>query len=394
MKKVLSVLLSIIMVAVMAVPAFAAEQSINVDTAFRFNSDGKFKIMMLNDCQDTIFKDKMQYEYVSKAIENQQPDLIVFAGDQVTSFLPFAKGEQIEQCIRQFFDAVIGPSGVPFIVTFGNHDHDWEDEISLEEQMAIYKSYDNCAIPDNVFDLGTYNVPVYRSNGLGMALNIYMFDTHNKLSDGSVSGYEGVRPEQLDWYRSTRDSLCAYNMGRYVPSMVFQHIPVKEIYQFVEQVPVTSDLTDAVFNLDDAKWYTLNDKVLEGKMGEVPCSESVDGHTGEYQAWLEKSEIIGAFFGHDHVNNFVGVTDEGIKMGYSAGTGFSTYGEGGYRSVRIFEFDENDVENYTTYEYSYNDVMGSDMDFFVMDLASVTLFTKIFKALVGILPDALLNLFA
>ncbi|MDD6275895.1 MAG: metallophosphoesterase, partial [Clostridia bacterium] len=159
MKKVLSVILSIIMIALMAVPAFAADQSINVDDAFKFNSDGKFKIMMLNDCQDTILKDKMQYQYVSKAIEEQKPDLIVFAGDQVTSFLPFAKGEQIEQCIRQFFDTVIGPSGVPFVVTFGNHDHDWEDEISLEDQIAIYKSYDNCAIPDNVCDLGTYNIP-------------------------------------------------------------------------------------------------------------------------------------------------------------------------------------------------------------------------------------------
>ena len=394
MKKVLSVILSIIMIALMAVPAFAADQSINVDDAFKFNSDGKFKIMMLNDCQDTILKDKMQYQYVSKAIEEQKPDLIVFAGDQVTSFLPFAKGEQIEQCIRQFFDTVIGPSGVPFVVTFGNHDHDWEDEISLEDQIAIYKSYDNCAIPDNVCDLGTYNIPVYRSSGLGMALNIYMFDTHNKLSDGSISGYEGVRPEQLDWYRSTRDSLRAYNFGMVVPSIVFQHIPVKEIYQFVETVPATSDLTDAVFNLDDAKWYALNDKVIDGKIGEVPCSESVDGNTGEYQAWLEEGDIIGAFFGHDHVNSFVGVTDEGIKMGYNGGSGFSTYGDGGNRSVRIFEFDEKDVENYNTYEYTYNDVMNENLDFFVMDLASVTLFTKIFKLIVGVLPEAILNLFA
>ena len=63
-------------------------------------------------------------------------------------------------------------------------------------------------------------------------------------------------------------------------------------------------------------------------MGEAPCSENFDNITGQYQSWLEKDNIIGAWFGHDHVNTFEGVTDDGIRMGYNGGTGFRSYGNG------------------------------------------------------------------
>ena len=386
MKKILSIVLAVVIFAVAVVPSFASGRAY-----LQFNEDGKFKIMMMNDTQDMILKDVMSASLVKKAVAQENPDLIVMVGDQLTDFFPGATRDQLEKCMRQFLD-VIEETGVPFVFTYGNHDHDWEDIFPLEDQMAVYQSYSNCINPNDT--LGTFNLPVRSSDGNTIPFNVYVFDTHNKAEGGLLTGYEGVRPEQLDWYRETRDSLKEDNNDNYVPSIVFQHIPVKEIYQFLDEVPMNTDLTDAVFDLDNNRWFTLNDKVVSGVLGEVPCSESTDGNTGEYQAWLEKGDIIGAYFGHDHVNNFVGITDEGLQMGYNGGTGFSTYGRGGDRSVRIFEIDENDPASYTTREVTYNDVSQNQIDFFIMDAFSPVLATVLGKFLVSFIPQWLRNIVA
>ncbi|MBP9989263.1 MAG: hypothetical protein KBT46_07170, partial [Ruminococcus sp.] len=191
--------------------------------------------------------------------------------------------------------------------------------------------------------------------------------------------------------------LALANGGKAVPSFVFQHVPVKEIYQFVDEYEFNASAAErenAVFSIDDFKWYKLNDKITDGVIGEVPCSESRGGHTGEYEAWLEKGEIIGAFFGHDHVNNFTGTTDEGIRMGYNGGLGFSTYGRGSDRSARIFEIDENDVENYNTFEYTYKDCTGKDFSFFITDLISPVALSYVGKVLAVILPSFVKDIIA
>jgi hypothetical protein len=383
MKKFLSILLSVIIFVLVCVPALAAD---NTDKTLRFDSNGNFKIMMMNDTQDIILKDVASAALVKKAVAKENPNLIVMTGDQITDFFPGATHDALIKCLTGFMD-VIAETGVPFVVTFGNHDHDWEKILSLEEQMSIYKSYKNCYVVDTGCDLGTYNIPIMSSDGSKIAFNIYVFDTHNKAPEGLITGYEGIRANQLQWYKDTSNSLKAQNSGKSVASLVFQHIPVKEIYQFLDTVPMNGDLSDAIFSLDNKTWYKLNSHVIDGVIGEVPCSEALGSNTGEYQAWVEQGDIVGAYFGHDHVNNFVGVTDDGIKMGYNGGTGFSTYGRGGDRSVRIFEINENEPENYTTREVTFNQMSGLNINFFITDLFSPVLVTVIAKFLVNLLPQ-------
>lgn len=389
MKKFLSVLLAVAMCLLITVPAFAA----NNQTELKFGSDGEFKIMQFNDTQDVILKDVLQAKFFKKAVEEQKPDLLIFNGDQITDFFPGATKEALIKCLDNFFP-VVEETGVPFVVTYGNHDHDWADKglLSLEEQMAYYKQFDNCIVPDNGCDLGTYNLPIKSSDGSKTAFNVYVFDSNNKAPDGLITGYEGVHPNQVQWYKDTRDALQTANGGKVVPSLAFQHVPVKEIYQFVDEIPFTEDLTDAVYSIDNNKWYVLNDKVLEGKIGEAPCSESLDSNTGEYQAWVEKGDIVGAYFSHDHVNNFVGITDEGLKMGYNGGTGFSTYGTGGDRSARVYTIKESDPANYETKLLTYNEVMGENMTFFPMDLVSPVDITIVVKFAVSLIPSFVMEI--
>lgn len=387
MRKLLSVFLAIVMVALVAVPAFAA----NTTSELKFGDDGKFKIMQLNDTQDMILKDVAEVALIENAIEREQPDLLVFVGDQITDFFPGAGKDALKKCLSNLFD-IIDSYGIPFIVTFGNHDHDYADVFPVEEQVEFYKQYANCAMPDDGCGAGTYNVPVMSSDGSRIALNIYMMNTHNKRPEGDVlSGYEGVYPEQVEWYKQTSDELKAANGGKVVPSLLFQHIPVKEIFQFLEPVSFSEADDDDIFNIEEFRWYTLNDKVIDGVLGETPCTEPLESHTGQYQAWVEKGDIIGAWYGHDHVNSFYGITDDGIKMGYNGGTGFSSYGTNGERSVRIFEIDENNPADYDTYEVTFNETVFN-LPVYPLDLFSMTLVTTLGKLLKAIVPGFIWDL--
>ena len=382
MKKFLSIFLALVMCLAVAVPAFAADTA----TELKFGDDGKFKIMQLGDTQDMILKDVAEIKLITAALAQEEPDLLVFTGDQLTDFFPGANVKGLKKCLSNLFD-IIDTYDIPFIVTFGNHDHDYDDIWPVEEQLAFYQQYENCIVPENRYNAGTYSVPVKSSDGKSIALNIYMMDTNNKRADSDLlTGYEGVYPEQVEWYKQKSDELKAANGGKVVPSLLFQHIPVKEIYQLLEEVPYNEAGDDAVFSIDEFKWFKLNDKVIDGVLGEVPCSEPLESHTGQYQAWVEKGDIVGAFFGHDHVNSFRGKTDDGIVMGYNGGTGFSSYGRGGDRSVRVFVIDENDPANYDTYELTFNQ-MVMEIPFYFLDLFSPAIVTTLGKILRFILPS-------
>ena len=375
-RSILSVLLTALLVCACLVPAGAA---VEIEASpLQVHEDGSFKICMFNDLQDKRNPNANTIAMVEAILDSEQPDLVVIAGDSISDTYFTASADDIDATIKALMKP-IADRNIPYLFTFGNHDHDAADALDLEGQIASYKSYASCIIPDDGCDPGTYNVPVLNSDGTGYAFNVYMMDTGNKNEE--VGGYRGVTPEQVEWYKAKSDELKAANGGEVVPSMVFQHIPVKEIYQFMEE---TDDIQNAYFSIDDYKWYRLKEDRLVGENNycfEAPCSEKQTVTTGQYEAWLEKGDIIGAFFGHDHINNFVGITEEGIKMGYNAGSGFATYGEGGNRSARIFVLNEEDPAAYETYNVTYNDIMEEDINFVMMDLFSLKTITLIMRVL-------------
>ena len=371
MKKILSILLSVLMVFTLAVIGNAE----NEEKVLKFNEDGTFKIMQINDTQDVGEggNDKL-VKFIEAALDKEQPDLVVFVGDQLADFYPFGtKGDMLKA-----IDNIIAPlqeRGIPFLVTMGNHDHDHLDTFSKAEQFEAYASYDNCYMPVGGVEEFTVNVPVLSSDGEKTAMSIFMMNTHNKAESG---GYAGVTAEQNEWFKSVSAALKAENGGEAVPSMVFQHVPPKEIYKLFEECEYNED--GAIFSRRDNKWYKLDETKAQGTLGEAPCSEDFDNITGQYESWLETGNVMGAFFAHDHVNDFVGTTEDGIKMGYNGGTGFRAYGVGDGRSVRIFEFNENDVTNYDTRILTYAEATGEELSFVFVDLFSPALLTTLMKA--------------
>ena len=400
MKKFLSVILAIAMLLTTSVCAFAADRCA-VDE-LKFNKDGKFKILMLNDTQDVgKFGNPNMPKFVKGCIEATNPDLVVFVGDQLSDVYLAPSLKDFKIAINNIC-SICEDAKIPFAVTMGNHDHDRTATVSEDDMWTeIYSQYKYCVNGSvggsfgtnfGETDYFTCNLPVKSSDGKKVALNVYMVDSNNNDgSNGNKGGYDGVNPDQVAWYKATSDSLKAANGGKVVPSLNFQHVPVKEIYSLFKECPWYTK--DAIYSRRDGKWYILDEsKVVEGEMGEAPCSEDFDTITGQYQAWLEKGDIIGAWFAHDHVNNFYGTTDEGIKMGYNGGATFRTYGNGGSRSARLFEIDENDVENYETSLLFYRDVCNSTREFYFIDVCSPVLLTVLMRVVYALFGWAI-NLF-
>jgi len=361
-KKIVAVFLALSLFSALFLPASAESAGIKEKKALQFNSNGSFKIMMLSDTQDTDFTRKKLLNFINKALDTEKPDLVVFTGDNVADNFIGATTKRVNKAI----DNIILPlakRNIPFAVVFGNHDE--ETGIAKEAQMSMYMSYSNCRAVDEgnaLSGVGTYNLPVLSSDGTKTAFNIFMMDTHNKAAAG---GYDGVHADQIAWYEAVSDALKESNGGKAVPSLLFQHIPVPEIYQLLKKVPLGTE--NAV--LKDSVWYQVDGNLAAGTCHEPPCSSAVN--YGQYNSWLKEGNIIGAFFGHDHVNNFVGTTKDGIKMGYNGGTGFRAYGDGEKRSIRIFNINENDPANYETYSVYYGDLMNDHQKFYISDLTSV-----------------------
>ena len=230
------------------------------------------------------------------------------------------------------------------MLTFGNHDR--ETGLPNDEQAKIYAKMKNCICFDDVNDgrpdVATFNVPILSSDGSRTAMNIYVVDTGTKIN----GVYGGVGKEQLEWLDKTSREVNA-------DSIVFQHIPVDEIYELLEKVPKGTKGAEPAYGNRKGEYYRRMDGIkFMGEYGETPAA--LPRECGEFEQLKKQGDVFAVYCGHDHYDSFIGTVD-GIDLGYCPGAGYNTYGIR-QREVRVFEFDENDVKNYKTYTVSYGDV--------------------------------------
>ena len=320
-----------------------------------FKQNGKFRILHLTDTQDDAHPAKDLETFLRLAIEGSKPDLIVFTGDLVEDSRiadlikdddPFKEGVVVEkggeidieattknlEAAADFVLGIFEEYGVPFVIAQGNNDH--KCGITNEDWLRIYSKYPHCIIRDDSDDPDggiDYNVIINGTDGQPK-FNIWLTDT----------GRNGVNDEQIEWYKNRSAEITRANGGTPVPAFLFQHIFTNDLGNlFVECSPLDYGARAA-----GTGFYKLNPETAKGyaSYGYEPCEPS-----DQFKAWKECGDIIGAYFGHSHVDGFSGTFD-GIELGITYGAEFAKPGPYGYR---IFELDENDITNYTNDVYTY-----------------------------------------
>lgn len=324
----------------------------------RFRADGGFRIMQVADVQDTQILSGDTLAFLSAALDHTKPDLVVFTGDQIKGYgVTLLAGEREANC-KKAIDRLLAPleaRGIPFTFVFGNHDAQTFG-VSKEKQFAMYCAHENClavAGDPTLPGLCNHYLPIRSADGERILFNLYLIDSLSKAPEG---GWASVSEAQIAWYQSVRDALKA-ETGDYVPSILFQHIPVPEMWDVLKEVPASYKPHAQGFGTHAGKYYDIDERYLQKGncdfLLETPAAPEVN--TGEFAAVSEMGDTLAMFFGHDHNNSFVS-RYRGMLLGYTQGCGFHVYGPKQNRGVRIFDLNAENPRTFSTYTLLYRDL--------------------------------------
>lgn len=323
-----------------------------------FRADGKFRIMQVADTQDTQMTSKDTLAFLSAALDEAKPDLVVFTGDQFKGYgVSFLVGDR-EANYKKAIDNLIAPleqRGIPFTFVFGNHD-DQAFGIPKEKQLEMYRAHKNClAVAGDTSLSGLCNqyLNIRSHDGARILFNLYLIDSLSTTLDGKCAN---VTENQIKWYRAVREHLKVQT-GDYVPSILFQHIPVPEMWDLLKEVPKSQKPHAQGFREHYGKFYDIDERFLQKGncdfLLETPATPAEN--SGEFAAVAEKGDTLAMFFGHDHNNSFVGKHGN-MLLGYTQGCGFNVYGPRLNRGVRLIDLDEQNLNTFSTHTLLYRDL--------------------------------------
>lgn len=334
-KKVIAVITAVLMLTSAFVMS-ASAISIS-DSVLRFNEDGKFKIMMFADSQDDETLEATTVQLMKEALAAYEPDLVIFMGDNTVAGGYEKQAKAIEAVVAPCVEA-----GVPFTLVFGNHDQ--EQGVTNEVLLKEYQKYDGCLAYDAVPSLcgcGNHNLPILASDGLKIAFNLWFIDSGTSTAE--AGGYDYVREDQINWYKDTAAALKVLNGGKLVPALSFQHIIVPEVYDAVGMMKIPFGIDEFYYN--DTNYLPVpNFGAYTGYIFEPPCPSHING--GQMAAWIETGDVLGTFYGHDHVNDFT-TTYEGIDITTVPTVGCNSYSNDINRGVGLITLDESDLTSYS-----------------------------------------------
>ncbi len=326
--------------------------------------NGKFRILQVSDPQDLQHVRRTMMRMLNKAYDDTKPDLIVLTGDNILGnhlddcelWTPlFVKDKESEmKAMGVAIDKLVSPieeRKIPFAMIYGNHDD--RNRMTKDEQAQFYRQY-SCNVGldgKESGDCDTYNIPIYSEDGKQIKFNIWMLDSawHDKEKDEC---FEYIKPEAIEWYKKTSAELKEKNGGVPVPSLMFQHIPMLETLELIEEC--SYDEKGAVKGPDN-KYFKLKPE-CDGILGEYVSA--VSKKTGQMEAIKECGDVKAVVFGHDHQNCFNGVVD-GIDFVQTSCASFRCYGNRS-RGVRVFDIDEA-TGNYETFCLTYDDIVGKSL---------------------------------
>lgn len=281
----------------------------------KFNADGKFKIVQFTDIHWAYGNPKSDIagERIVEVLDAEKPDLVVITGDIVFA-KPAAEGMK----------AAIAPiieRGIPFAVTFGNHDDEFDLTRAQLFELVQGMKGNLSSTTEGITGVTNYTLPIQSASSTTTAAVLYIFDSNSYSDNSRTKGYDWIAHDQIGWYMKQSAAYTAANSGSPLPALAFFHIPLPEYRE------ATKTVGSFIF----------------GTRKEAECAPYVN--SGLATAMLDAGDVMGVFVGHDHVNDYA-VNWRGILMAYGRYTGGSNVycNIPGGNGARIIELSEGSHE--------------------------------------------------
>lgn len=339
--------------------AVADETPGNTDPHLRFRADGTFRVMQFADIQDTAPVNADTLALMEAALDAERPDLVVLTGDQIKGYAPSyrhmesaAREAAVREAITQMCEPMIA-RGIPFAATYGNHD--CQCGVQNARQDDFYAALPWClngSAPAH-FAAGAFMLPVLDAAGKRDALAVYLVDSGGAAAGG---GYEAFPRETVRWMTQTAEDLSK-KAGRPVPGIVFQHIPLPQLYDCL-RLAMRGEGGVPGYRTRYQPGHLLvcrEDARESGELHEPICCPDED--SGEFEELSRQGSFFAAFFGHDHKNTLVARCG-GMQLGYAPTVGFSSYGPGVLRAARLFVLHEENPAVFETRLLDYQTLVG------------------------------------
>lgn len=407
----------------------------------QFHQSGKFRVLQFADIQDGPKVSKDTISLIEASLDATRPDLVIFNGNQIAGYdsayaltsrkrrwdarpasaSSEASGERYaaalehtRELVRATIEQLVHPladRGVPWAVTFGNHD--FQCGLDNDEIESICREFPGCINPERAADgttgiavkhgvkhdvgdmeqdfglpeqpviacaPGTFALSVTDVDRTYDVLGLVLLDSGDYARSGgygspseaalrflaNAPGLMAAQSQQLQQDR--QDEQDSPREPRKTPStlpcMVFQHFPIEQYYRLLKPVAATAARAIEGYRNFAGRHFVLNeDKTQPGSyLGEgVSCP---DADSGEF-AILDKAGYFAISAGHDHRNAFVGSVpvgtdgDRQMMMVASPTSGFGSYGPvPAKRAARLFEFDIRHPYEPRTQLLEYDELVG------------------------------------
>ncbi len=306
-----------------------------------FNSDGKFRILMISDfhagSRRKGFEDGNPYspkvkEAIEALVSETNPDFVMVGGDQCIGHSP----EYLYNAFTDIMSPVL-ERNIPWAHVYGNHDR--EMAMTTDEQQKIYETVPHCFSkrgPEDIFGVCNYVIPIYGKDGEKIAYNLFSLDSNREISDyieqfgikeednnirlpfAFGSGSVQAMPffQQVMWYYNTSRDMEKEN-GSKIPALMFMHNPIIE-YNLIFRNPEECD--------------------MYGEKREAVCCSELN--SGLFMACLERGDVKGIFCGHEHMNAYHGKYC-GIILGYDSCVGYDMSAHDDVRGGRVIDISED-----------------------------------------------------
>lgn len=267
--------------------------------------DGDFKIIAFSDLHFDTWtkKTRVTMDTMISNIMREQPDMVIFVGDIITSSNNKGRLKQVCEVLEKL--------NVYWAPILGNHEGDNIRSVSRKEICEIYDSYPHCLMDAGVRKLadgtevwgnGNYVVNIQKADGT-VKQSLIFLDGGDRLSkeDAKKFGldeedYDYIKPSQINWYKET---IAKLDEG--VKSMMFVHIPLPEYTKAYEELGEDA-LIGVRFESEGASTY----------------------NSGMFDAIKEAGSTQAVIAGHDHVNDYR-VLYDGVWLCYNRNSGYSSY---------------------------------------------------------------------